>query len=57
MFFSARHSSYRPLAGAPQNMEGLRGLPFSSTQSKEPLVVGFFLKDLVVFMKELAAWS
>jgi hypothetical protein len=38
-------------------MEGLRGLAFSYTESKEPLVLGIFLKDLVVFMKELVAWS
>jgi hypothetical protein len=38
-------------------MEGPKGLAFSYTESKEPLVLGIFLKDLVVFMKELAAWS
>jgi hypothetical protein len=38
-------------------MEGLRGLAFSYKESKEPLVLGILLKDLVVFMKELAAWS
>ncbi len=32
-------------------------LPFSYTESKEPLVLGICLKDLVVFMKELGAWS
>ncbi len=38
-------------------MEGPRGRAFSYTESKEPLVLEIFLKDLVIFMKELAAWS
>jgi len=36
-------------------MEGPRALPFCYTESKEPLVLGIFLKALVVFMTELAA--